>query len=142
MDDLQPFLSAFCIHPLGCQRDIGFGNFNRFQSPFFPVVNRPILIDVPVTMDAYYVWLAVVLLVTMIAGLARVLRGPKPADRMLGMQLCGTTGVAVLLLLAKAMDADALQNVALVLLLLALLVLIAFVERTPPAAAPEKAGDS
>jgi multicomponent Na+:H+ antiporter subunit F len=93
-------------------------------------------------MDAYYVWLAVVLLVTMIAGLARVLRGPRPADRMLGMQLCGTTGVAVLLLLAKAMDADVLQNVALVLLLLALLVLIAFVERTPPATAPGKARDS
>jgi multicomponent Na+:H+ antiporter subunit F len=93
-------------------------------------------------MDAYYVWLAVVLLVTMIAGLARGLRGPRPADRMLGMQLCGTTGVAVLLLLAKAMDADVLQNVALVLLLLALLVLIAFVERTPPATAPGKAGDS
>jgi multicomponent Na+:H+ antiporter subunit F len=89
-------------------------------------------------MDAYYLWLAVVLLGTMTMGLVRVLRGPKPADRMLGMQLCGTTSVAVLLLLAKATGMEGLQNVALVFLLLALLVLMAFVERAPPTAASRK----
>jgi multicomponent Na+:H+ antiporter subunit F len=83
-------------------------------------------------MALYFTIVAFGLLVTMLAGLIRILRGPKPADRMLGVQLSGTTTVAVLLLLAEAADGDALRNVALVFVLLSLLVLIAFVERTPP----------
>jgi multicomponent Na+:H+ antiporter subunit F len=82
----------------------------------------------------FYIWLAAVLLGTMLAGLIRVLRGPHPADRMLGVQLFGTTGVAVLLLLAHATQVAALQDTALVFVLLALLAVIAFVERTPPRA--------
>jgi multicomponent Na+:H+ antiporter subunit F len=83
-------------------------------------------------MSAYYQWLAIILLVAMLAGLARVLIGPKPADRMLGAQLFGTTGVAVLLLLGAAAENESLRNVALAFVLLALLALIAFVERIPP----------
>jgi len=83
-------------------------------------------------MASYFTWLAIFLLFTMLGGLVRVVRGPKPADRMLGVQLFGSTGVAVLLLLAEAAQNDALRNVALVFVLLALLAVIAFVERTPP----------
>jgi len=85
-------------------------------------------------MASYFTWLAIFLLCTMLGGLVRVVRGPKPADRMLGAQLFGSTGVAVLLLLAEAAQNDALRNVALVFVLLALLAVIAFVERTPPGA--------
>jgi multicomponent Na+:H+ antiporter subunit F len=88
--------------------------------------------------DQYFVTLAFVLLITMLAALARIIRGPKPADRMLGVQLSGTTTVAVLLALAEAAASDALRNVALVFVLLSLLVLIAFVERTPPGSVAEE----
>lgn len=83
-------------------------------------------------MDVYLTGLALFLLLTMIMGLVRIVRGPEPADRMLAVQLFGSTSVAVLLLLAEAVDADALRNVALAFVLLALLVVITFVERTPP----------
>jgi multicomponent Na+:H+ antiporter subunit F len=82
-------------------------------------------------LPAYLIWLALFLLATLIAGLFRIARGPAPADRMLGIQFSGTTSVAVLLLLAEAAASDALRNVALVFVLLSLLVLIAFVSRTP-----------
>jgi multicomponent Na+:H+ antiporter subunit F len=88
-------------------------------------------------MNAYYLWLAIVLLAAMLAGLARVVIGPKPADRILGTQLFGTTGVAVLLLMGAATGAGSLRNVALAFVLLALLSLIAFVERIPPGADKE-----
>ena len=89
-------------------------------------------------MEAFYLWLALILLGTLLAGLVRVLRGPKPADRMLGLQLFGSTSVGVLLLLGQAAEQVALQNVALVFLLLALMTVIAFVERTPPEADKEE----
>jgi multicomponent Na+:H+ antiporter subunit F len=69
------------------------------------------------------------LLATLVLGLFRIWRGPTLADRMLAAQLFGTTGVALLLVLAQARDAPALQDVALVLALLALLAVLAFVAR-------------
>jgi multicomponent Na+:H+ antiporter subunit F len=90
-------------------------------------------------MTTYYWWLALILLCAMAVGLVRVIIGPKPADRMLGLQLFGTTGVGVLLLLGAAMDDESLRNVALAFVLLALLALIAFVERTPPGTDTEDA---
>jgi len=76
--------------------------------------------------------LALFLLLTLGAGLWRMVRGPKPADRMLALQLFGSTGVAILLLLAQVTGDDSLRNVALAFVLLAVMALIAFVERTPP----------
>ena len=70
--------------------------------------------------------IAVVLLVTVIAGLVRVARGPTLADRMLVAQLFGTTAVAVLLLLAADPGADALRDVAVVFALLAPIVVVTF----------------
>ncbi len=71
----------------------------------------------------------VMLLASMIAGLVRVMRGPTPSDRMLAAQLMGTTGVAILLLLAEATSRPALLDVALVFALLAAVAGIAFVRR-------------
>ena len=62
---------------------------------------------------------AVLVLATVAAGLARVLAGPSRIDRMMAVQLLGTGGVAVLLLLAVAGDSEALVDVALTLALLA-----------------------
>jgi multicomponent Na+:H+ antiporter subunit F len=76
--------------------------------------------------------LALFLMLTLAAGLVRMVRGPNPADRMVAMQLFGSTVVAILLLLAEVTDRDPLRNVALAFVLLSLLALIAFVERTPP----------
>lgn len=70
---------------------------------------------------------ALLLLLTILAGLWRVLRGPAPADRMLAVQLFGTSGVGILLLLAEAMGEQALRDVALLFALLAVLGVVAFV---------------
>ncbi|MFO7494163.1 MAG: monovalent cation/H+ antiporter complex subunit F [Desulfobacterales bacterium] len=78
-------------------------------------------------MATFYLAVACFLLVTMLAGLARVFLGPQQEDRIMAMQLFGTTGVAILLLLAEALDAPAVRNVALVFALLAVLAVVAFV---------------
>ncbi|MGC9456830.1 MAG: monovalent cation/H+ antiporter complex subunit F [Halothiobacillaceae bacterium] len=77
-------------------------------------------------------WLLVcvlVLLLTVLVGLWRVAVGPRPADRMLAAQLMGTTGVALLLVLAQVMQVPAFQDVALVLALLAMVASLAFVRQ-------------
>lgn len=85
---------------------------------------------------------ALVLMLSLLVGLVRVWRGPGFGDRMLAAQLLGTTGIALLLVLATTLDNPALRDVALVLALLALLAVLAFVTRvwdpdpigTPPSA--------
>jgi multicomponent Na+:H+ antiporter subunit F len=69
------------------------------------------------------------LLVTLALGLVRIWRGPTVADRMLAAQLFGTTGVALLLVLAELQRMPALRDVALVLALLAVMAVLAFVAR-------------
>jgi multicomponent Na+:H+ antiporter subunit F len=73
--------------------------------------------------------IAMFLLLNLAAGLWRVMRGPTAADRMLAAQLFGTTAVAILLLLADAMNRTALRDVALVFALLAAVAAVAFVQR-------------
>jgi len=80
-------------------------------------------------MQALYLGMALLLLLTLIAGLWRVLRGPTPADRMLAAQLFGTTAVACVLLLAQAFEHPPLRDVALVFALLAAVTAVAFVRR-------------
>ncbi|MCO5763583.1 MAG: pH regulation protein F [Gammaproteobacteria bacterium] len=80
-------------------------------------------------MTPFYLALALLLLLSLTAGLWRILRGPTPADRMLAAQLFGTTAVAVLLLLAEATDQAAARDVALVFALLAAVTMVAFVRR-------------
>jgi len=72
---------------------------------------------------------AIVLLLTLVAGLVRVVLGPTPADRMLAAQLFGTTGVAIVLLLALATEAPALYDIALTFALLAAVVGVTFAGR-------------
>ena len=76
--------------------------------------------------------LATFLLANLLAALVRVMRGPTAADRLLAALLFGTTGVAVLLLLAHADGAlanAALVDVALVFALLAAVTGAAFAQR-------------
>lgn len=80
-------------------------------------------------MDVFYSVMALFLLMTLVAGLWRVLRGPTPADRMLAAQLFGTTAVASLLLLAQANNRPYLRDVALVFALLAAVTAVAFIRR-------------
>lgn len=72
----------------------------------------------------------IILLISLLAGLWRIWRGPEAADRMLAAQLFGTTGVAIVLLLSAAMpNTQGILDVALVLALLAAVAMIAFVRR-------------
>jgi multicomponent Na+:H+ antiporter subunit F len=61
-------------------------------------------------------------------GLVRILRGPGRADRIMAAQLLGAGGIAVLLLLARAIRMPGMIDVALVLALLAAFVSVAFVK--------------
>jgi multicomponent Na+:H+ antiporter subunit F len=73
--------------------------------------------------------LALALLLNVGAGMWRVARGPTVADRMQAALLFGTAGVAVLLVLAEAMSAPALRDVALAFALLASVVTVGFLRR-------------
>lgn len=78
-------------------------------------------------MERFYFGLAVFLLLNLVGGLVRILRGPTRGDRMLAAQLYGTTGVAVLLVLAEAVDQPAFRDVALVFAVLASVNTVVFV---------------
>lgn len=73
--------------------------------------------------------LALVLLITMAAGLVRIVIGPTPADRMMAAQLLGTSGIGVLLLLSPATGLPALIDVGLIFALLAAVSVAAFTRR-------------
>lgn len=78
------------------------------------------------------------LLLAMLLGMVRVLAGPDLGDRMMAVQLLGTTGVGLLLVLAPLLSLPALRDVALVLALLAAVSVVAFTRRT--ASPPEVTG--
>jgi multicomponent Na+:H+ antiporter subunit F len=69
---------------------------------------------------------AALLLLAIGGSLIRVLRGPTPADRMMGAQLAGTGGIAVLLLLAASEQRWVILDVALILALLAAFAVVGF----------------
>ena len=69
------------------------------------------------------------LLLTLGMGLTRAMIGPSLQDRMLSVQLLGTGGVAVLLLLSPLLAIPALIDVALVLALLAAVAAAALTRR-------------
>lgn len=80
-------------------------------------------------MNELYLFLALLLLLTVLAGLWRIVKGPTAADRMIAAQLFGTTGVALAMILSKGLAMPALRDVALVLALLAALTLVGFLRR-------------
>ncbi len=73
--------------------------------------------------------IAILLLVSMLAGGWRIVRGPSGADRALGVQMMSTTSIALLLLTAHWQVLPALRDTALVLALLAAIVIAALVQR-------------
>ncbi len=77
----------------------------------------------------FYLWMALLILISVIAGLIRVWKGPTDADRMLAAQLFGTGGVAIVLVLALAMQMPFLVDIALVYALLAATAMVVFVQR-------------
>lgn len=77
--------------------------------------------------------LAALLLLTVALGLVPVLRSRVAGEVLLAVQLIGTTSVAVLLLLGRAMSAPALVDTALVFALLAAVAVVAFVRGGAPA---------
>lgn len=81
-------------------------------------------------MEVFLNALALILLANIAAAMVRVFRGPTTADRLMSAQLFGTTGVAIILLQAEALDLPALRNVALVFVLLAVLVTLSFVRQS------------
>jgi multicomponent Na+:H+ antiporter subunit F len=78
-------------------------------------------------MTEFYLVVAIVLLISLIAGVYQVSRGPSPGDRMLVIQLLGTGAVAVLILVGQATGNAAHVDAALVLALLAAVTMVAFV---------------
>jgi len=73
--------------------------------------------------------LCLFLLGNLVAGLLGVFRGRVAPAWMLGLQIFGTTGTAILLLLAELQQEPALRDVALVCALLAAITMVAYVQR-------------
>ncbi|WKZ32390.1 MAG: monovalent cation/H+ antiporter complex subunit F [Thermodesulfobacteriota bacterium] len=92
-------------------------------------------------MDRLFFALAVFLILNILAGLYRVLRGPTRADRMLAFQLFGTTGVAALLLLSEAAQEPMLRDIALVFALLSVITSAGFARTVRGRTAPGGAAD-
>ena len=63
-------------------------------------------------------------------GLVRVLLGPADADRMMAVQLLGTGGIAVVLLVGAATGVSAAADVAIVIALVSAFASAAFVKGT------------
>jgi multicomponent Na+:H+ antiporter subunit F len=74
----------------------------------------------------------VVLMLTIILGLAQVFRQAGRADSLLAALLFGSTGVALVLVLGKGLGLDGALNIALVFALLAAVLGVAFVLRGWP----------
>jgi len=77
-------------------------------------------------MSAFLLGTGLFILATVAVGLARILRGPADADRMMAAQLLGTGGVAALLVVGVVTGVDAVVNVALTIALLAAFASVTF----------------
>ena len=93
-------------------------------------------------MNEFLLLAAGFIMLSVAAGLFRVLRGPGDADRMMAVQLLGTGGIASLLLIASATTVAGVDDVALGLALLAAFASVAFVNgaATDDGQAPEGNG--
>jgi multicomponent Na+:H+ antiporter subunit F len=79
-------------------------------------------------MNGFLMAAAGAVLVTVVIGLVRILRGPGDAERVMAAQLLGTGGVAALLLAGIARGRASTLDVALTLAVLAAFASIAFVK--------------
>jgi multicomponent Na+:H+ antiporter subunit F len=80
-------------------------------------------------MTAFLASAASILLLSLCGGMVRVIMGPSPSDRMMAAQLMGSTGIALLLVLAPVVLLPALVDVALIFALLAAVAVAAFTRR-------------
>ncbi len=78
-------------------------------------------------MDVFLTIVIVFLILNIAMGLFRVWRGPTIADRLLTTQLFGTTGMAILLVLAGYLQDLNLLNVAITFNVLSILLVIGLV---------------
>ncbi|HLS67826.1 MAG TPA: monovalent cation/H+ antiporter complex subunit F [Kiloniellales bacterium] len=78
-------------------------------------------------MSEFYLLVAAFLLVTILLGLWRVVRGPTPADRMSASQLFNSTGIGVILLIGAASGEGVAADAGLTFALLAALSTTVFV---------------
>jgi len=78
-------------------------------------------------MSDLYLFTALILLATVTAGLVRIFIGAARVERLLALQLFGTTAVAIVLLLAEGLKQPVLRDLALVLGLLASTMSVAYV---------------
>lgn len=79
------------------------------------------------TMNEWHLFTAWLLLASISVGLIRVLVKGDRVERLLALQLLGTTAVAVVLLLAHALHRPGMIDLAMVIGLLAAVVAVAFV---------------
>ncbi|MDH4049633.1 MAG: monovalent cation/H+ antiporter complex subunit F [Gammaproteobacteria bacterium] len=75
---------------------------------------------------------AVLMLLPAGAAVWRMYLGPNAADRIMAIQVLGTTVTAILVLLALTSERNSLLDVSLVLSLLAAVTAVAFVQRAWP----------
>lgn len=83
-------------------------------------------------MNNFYWFVGTTFLLCLLVGLVRVVIGPGTTDRMLSVQLFGTTGVGFLLMLFMIKKDSAILDMALVMALLGSFIFITYaVFRTP-----------
>ena len=80
-------------------------------------------------MTELYPFVVLLLLLNIVVGMVRILRGPTAADRMLASEMFATSAVVIVLLMAVFSGDLALIDVALVFALLAALAAVTFVSR-------------
>lgn len=80
-------------------------------------------------MTSFLLFSVIVLGISLCIGLVRVFIGPSVEDRIMSAQLVGSTGVAILLLLAPLLGMPSSIDVALVLALLATVSVAALTRR-------------
>ncbi|TVP90574.1 MAG: multiple resistance and pH regulation protein F [Thioalkalivibrio sp.] len=80
-------------------------------------------------MTELYPAVTVLLLLNIVVGMVRILRGPTAADRMLAAEMFATSAVVIVLLMAFVTGNLALIDVALIFALLAALASVTFVSR-------------
>ncbi len=79
-------------------------------------------------MNGFFIIVSVFLLLNIALGQSRLWRGPTVADRLLTIQLFGSTGIAILLVLAGYLRELTLLNVAITFNVLAILLVICLIQ--------------
>jgi multicomponent Na+:H+ antiporter subunit F len=79
-------------------------------------------------MNIFFLLSSLFLLLTIIVGFVRLIKGPSLTDRILAVQLFGSTGISILLLFSAAFSLPSAINIALVFALLSVMTVAGFVK--------------